>query len=278
MKISFRTFTGGYGLSTDYELLHDFLVKSKNKSYTYGRLDWMITHRPYLQEENLCKIGMWFDGENLVAADLFDTSLDDIFPVAIEGYEFLYSEMIDYATKNMVSSIEPDFRLFIEDNNPLLQKAAAEKGLKATEAKDMVARFDFDSTSLKYELPEGFSVVSLKDERDYKKYTLCLHKGFGHEERGETFEYDDKTENQVASSMERKYVDLSLKITVKAPDGEFVAYCGMWYDKNADLALIEPVATCPEYRKMGLGKAAVLEALKKVKEQGAKFESVKVFL
>ncbi len=44
----------------------------------------------------------------------------------------------------------------------------------------------------------------------------------------------------------------------------------MWYDSEAGFAVIEPVATDPQYRKMGLGKAAVLEGIKRVAVLGAK--------
>jgi predicted N-acetyltransferase YhbS len=69
--------------------------------------------------------------------------------------------------------------------------------------------------------------------------------------------------------MIRPNVDLSLKVTVVAPHGNFVSYCGMWYDKEAGFAIIEPVASDPDYRKMGLGKAAILEGIMRVGKLGA---------
>lgn len=54
------------------------------------------------------------------------------------------------------------------------------------------------------------------------------------------------------------------------PDGNFVSYCGMWYGTETDFAVIEPVATDPDYRKMGFGKAAVLEGIRRVGKNGAK--------
>jgi GNAT superfamily N-acetyltransferase len=65
-------------------------------------------------------------------------------------------------------------------------------------------------------------------------------------------------------------VDLGLKVAVVAPDGNFVSYCGMWYTPEAGYAVIEPVATDPDYRRTGLGKAAVLEGIRRVGELGAK--------
>ena len=65
-------------------------------------------------------------------------------------------------------------------------------------------------------------------------------------------------------------MELNLKIAVKSPNGVFVSYCGMWHLPGSDYALVEPVATDPDYRKMGLGKAAVLEGVKRCAERGAK--------
>jgi len=57
---------------------------------------------------------------------------------------------------------------------------------------------------------------------------------------------------------------------VLAPDGNFASYCGMWQDGASQNALVEPVATDPAYRKMGLGRAAVLEAVRRCGLLGAK--------
>lgn len=60
-----------------------------------------------------------------------------------------------------------------------------------------------------------------------------------------------------------------LNIVVEAPDGNFVAYCGMWLQLEHSLAYVEPVATDPAYRRMGLGAAAVLEGIRRSGECGA---------
>lgn len=273
-QISFRRFTGGYGVSEDYLRLHDFLVESGNTEYTYGRLDWMITHRPYLEEEHLDKIGIWQEGERIVAATLFDTSLDDIFPVVLEGYQFLYPEMVEYAQSGMVKMENPDFRLFISDSNFPLRQCAEKLGFQPTEDKDYIACYDMAAGIPQIRLPEGYSLVSLAEERDYEKYARCLFEGFGHEEAGETFEFSPAEREQYRAAFERDKVDLHLKISVKAPNGAYVSHCGMWYDRKADFSLIEPVATSPQYRKMGLGRAAVLEGIRRTKELGAKFAVV----
>jgi len=61
----------------------------------------------------------------------------------------------------------------------------------------------------------------------------------------------------------------SLNIIVEAPNGDFASYCGMWYEPHNKIAYVEPVATDPDYRRMGLGTAAVLEGIRRCGELGA---------
>ncbi len=48
----------------------------------------------------------------------------------------------------------------------------------------------------------------------------------------------------------------------------------MWYIPGSEYAYVEPVFTLPEYRRRGLGKAAVLEGLKRCSKLGAKYAIV----
>ena len=56
---------------------------------------------------------------------------------------------------------------------------------------------------------------------------------------------------------------------VEAPNGNLVSYCGLWVEPATKVAYVEPVATDPDYRRRGLGKAAVLEAIRRAQQLGA---------
>ncbi|GAA0182309.1 hypothetical protein SH2C18_47100 [Clostridium sediminicola] len=99
------------------------------------------------------------------------------------------------------------------------------------------------------------------------KYNAVLWRGFNHEGEPPIIEQAFK-EREI--SLSGLGVNKSLNIAVVAPNGDFVSYCGMWYKEGTDYALVEPVATNPDHRKKGLGKAAVLEAIKRCGELGAK--------
>jgi predicted N-acetyltransferase YhbS len=60
-----------------------------------------------------------------------------------------------------------------------------------------------------------------------------------------------------------------LKITVAAPNGDDVAFCGMFWEPTHRYAYVEPVATDPDYRRLGLGRAAVLEGVRRCAALGA---------
>ena len=60
-----------------------------------------------------------------------------------------------------------------------------------------------------------------------------------------------------------------LKIAVVASNGEFTSFCGMFYESTGHFGYVEPVATDPRYRRLGLGKAAVLEGIRRCGALGA---------
>jgi GNAT superfamily N-acetyltransferase len=63
--------------------------------------------------------------------------------------------------------------------------------------------------------------------------------------------------------------DLKIVVEAPAPGGPFVAFCGMFYEPTNRFAYVEPVATDPKYRRMGLGKATVQEGIRRCGALGA---------
>jgi GNAT superfamily N-acetyltransferase len=137
-------------------------------------------------------------------------------------------------------------------------------------AKECDAIYPLDDLSeIQYMLPEGFSITSMSDTYDLFQYGQVLWKGFDNETNSEGAFSPDDERNGIAG-FDRPNVNLDLKIAVVAPNGNFVSYCGMWHDPASQSVLVEPVATDPAYRKMGLGRAAVLEAIRRCGKLGAK--------
>lgn len=91
---------------------------------------------------------------------------------------------------------------------------------------------------------------------DVDKYYDAIWRGFDNKR--------DRNEIEIESMKSRRefhapHYDKNLRILVVAPNGDYAAHCGMWCLPGSKYAYVEPVFTLLGYRKMGLGKAAVLE-------------------
>lgn len=268
MVVKFRNYTEVTGITEDYKKIREFLISIGHTEFTYARWDWMITHRN-LNKNAVEKIGIWEEGSRIRGIATFDCQPGEAFCLTHPDFKYLKKEMIQYAMKNLANG--EDFGIVISDSDYSYQDTAADLGFIPTEQKEHDAIFYVDKTSTEYILPEGFKVTSMKDNYDLYQYGKVLWKGFNHEIDGEgTFQYTKEVEQALENEMFRLNVRLDLKIAALTPKGDFAAYCGMWYDPDTEYAVIEPVATDPEYRKMGLGKAVVLEGIKRVRELGAK--------
>jgi len=56
--------------------------------------------------------------------------------------------------------------------------------------------------------------------------------------------------------------------------GEIAAFCTIWYDDVTRTGYTEPVATVPEHRQRGLGKAVLYEALWRLQGIGGTLATV----
>jgi GNAT superfamily N-acetyltransferase len=113
-------------------------------------------------------------------------------------------------------------------------------------------------------VPEGFRLISLADDNDLVKADRVLWRGFDHP--GEPPSDGPEGRRRMQSG---PHYRLDLTIVVQAPGGDFAAFAGLWYDAVNRFGYVEPVATDPDYRRMGLGTAAVLEGVRRCGELGA---------
>jgi ribosomal protein S18 acetylase RimI-like enzyme len=62
--------------------------------------------------------------------------------------------------------------------------------------------------------------------------------------------------------------DPNLDVVAVAPDGTLAAFCICWVDKVNGIGIFEPVGTRPSFRRMGLGRAVMVEGLRRMKACG----------
>jgi len=71
--------------------------------------------------------------------------------------------------------------------------------------------------------------------------------------------------------------DPELDIIAVATDGQVGAFCIVWIDPVNQVGLFEPVGTHPDFQRNGLGRAVMLEGLRRLKQRGMKSAIVSTY-
>jgi predicted N-acetyltransferase YhbS len=258
-----------YDIERDYGRVMAFLAETfnpdfKDSNWFPSRWEYMHYH-PYFQKKEANKIGIWEHNDEIVAVVHFEMCSGEAYFEVRRGFEFLKEALFEYACGNL-RGVDRDGKsgitLFINEDESGTETSLTDLAIRHSFKKlekwsQPLSVFDFAKESVDYSLPEGFTICSLADDNDLDKLSSVLWRGFNR--KGEVPEDSIDEVNLMQSAPN---YDKRLNIVVKNPDGDFVSYAGIWYEKSANIAYVEPVATDPDFRRMGLGKAAVLESIR----------------
>jgi predicted N-acetyltransferase YhbS len=109
----------------------------------------------------------------------------------------------------------------------------------------------------------------MAEKNDIEGRREVLGRGFDHTDPAEWASASTYREMQKAPDY-RKDLDLY----VVAPNGQYASFCVAWYDDLNKMGVFEPVGTHPDYRRMGLGTAVVLEGIRRLAVLGAEMALV----
>lgn len=267
MKIAHRQYE-----PEDFEILSVFLTShylQGNKDGNWLQPAWEYMHsHPLLDESSLQKIRIWYQDGEVLAFVHYEGLLGEAFFQVRPGYENLKTEMLDYAESNFVARSDDDkerLRVFVNDFDIAFKSLVSQKGYYRVEKFDRpLYHLTIPSTFTPSDLPEGFRLKSLADENDLWKIHRVLWRGFNHPGEPPEEEIEGRRKMQSTPNFRPE-----LTIVVEAPSGHFVSFSGTWYEPTTKIAYVEPVATDPDYRRMGLGRAAVMEGIHRCGELGA---------
>jgi len=259
---------------TDFDRIGQFLTDTyrpgtRHENWLQPRWEYMHYHPliKELGESALTNIGVWESDGNIVAVAHFEHVLGEVYFQVHPDFAHLKPEMLEYAEDHL--SAEADggrrhLKLFINDFDMELESITRKRGYRKIEGvADCWSAFEIVQPFPVISLPTGFRLKSLQDEYDLRKLDRVIHRGFNHP--GEPPEGSIQDRKRMQSSPNYR---LDLNIVVEAPDGSYASYCGMWYEARNRIAYVEPVCTDPDYRRMGMGTAAVLEGIRRCGEEG----------
>jgi GNAT superfamily N-acetyltransferase len=272
MPVRMRNYTSEPLFSDDYKKVREFLrelnrTRLEYPGFSWSRWEWMTTHS-MLDRSAQNRIGIWEDNGRIVGLATYESCPGDAYIFSAPGYESLKYEMLEYS--RFVLANEKGLRVIIDNNDRALQQTAAKMGFRASTEQENTALIDIRD-DLAYSLPDGYRIISMADGWDYYRYNEVMWRGFNHKGLPPCTPEDIGGRRQMLSS---PMINPEIVLAVVAPNGRYVSHCGMWYAPGDSYAFVEPVATDPDYRLMGFGRAVVLEAVKRCGRMGARIALV----
>ncbi len=259
-----------YRMLADFEKVSRFLddnydPETLNSYLLRPFFEYAHTH-PFFDQESSPRFGLWEDGEELVGVACYEMVPGECFLSVREDYGHLLPEMLEYSERELsaISDGKRTLCVWITDKEEEKSQLLLENGYEKVYT-EPVTIFPYEKDFVEADLPTGYSLISLEDENDLEKINECLWKGFDHGP-----DPDDDNEGRLFMQSGPNFRK-DLTTIIKAPDGKYACYAGMWLNEQNGYAYLEPLATVPEHRGKGLATMALTEAMKKTKELGAKY-------
>ncbi len=269
MTVTVRRYSGS---DADFQRIGALLKETYHPGGWYPnwrqtRWEYALYH-PYFETSAQSRIGMWEEEGRLVGVATYELRLGEAYFHLRPGYHSLKGEMLTYAEEELSKTGEGGrrtLRIEINERDVAFEAIAGARGyVKQADHPQWNSRFVIPDSFPAIEVPEGFTLRSLAEGNDLRKVNRVMHRGFNHPGEAPEADIPGRERMQSAPGFRR-----DLFIIVESPDGEYVAFAGLWYDPVTRAADVEPVATDPDYRRIGLGRAAVLEGIRRCRDLGA---------
>ncbi|MBK9925492.1 MAG: GNAT family N-acetyltransferase [Anaerolineales bacterium] len=132
-------------------------------------------------------------------------------------------------------------------------------GFHQTEGTSIAMTRDLSVSIPEPKLPQGFTIRPIQGMEEAEAVASTHRAAFGTDYM--------TTENRLTIMNTSEY-DPSLDLLAIAPDGTVTAYCTCSVNEKEKTGMTDPVATHPNYQRMGLARALLLTGMKLLKERG----------
>ena len=269
-----------YAHYTDYNRVGQFLIDTyqpgdQHDNWLQPRWEYMHYHPSFDEslETAFSNTGVWEFNGDVVGLAHFEDRPGRIHFQVHHDFRYLKREMLEYTETYL--SVEGSDRkrrieIWVNDFDVKFQSILQDRGYRLVEgAKDFWSILEIRDSFPAVKLRDGFRLQSLADENDLNKLHRVLHRGFNHPGEPPAQGLAGRQRMQSAPSYRK-----DLNIVAVAPDGAYASYGGIWQDHVNRIAYVEPVCTDPDYRRMGLGTAVVLEGIRRCGAEGATIATV----
>ena len=272
MFMTHRPFRPVPGFGPDFLNVKAFLARINQPAMTHpvfpwARWEWAFS-LPYIDRRHLDRITVWEHNGEIVALATYESALGEGHLVIDPNHGDLAPEVVSIAAERLADA-EGRIRLLVPDRDSTVQEAAYAAGFRPTNGREWDSYLPVAATTLATTVPAGYRLATLAEEPDPAQYGEVLWKGFDHEANEGPFRPTEQTLANITHQRSGPGYDPELNMVAIAPEGTFAAHCGIWHQPGEHYAVIEPVATVPEHRRRGLGRAVVHAAIERAAARGA---------
>lgn len=253
------------------------MIGSQSKiaaSYMHpGLLDWAVYYPPD-EAANQRNLRLWTDQDvtppTLLAWAIFfahEGTFDLFVHPSIYDTPIHKKVMDEYVTwaearaqEAEISQLSP---FWVYDYDKVMDRLLQAHGFAPIHADPPAPLFERSMDELPtFSLPAGFTVQGVKNLDDGRLRAMVTHGAFRPNDNWDAYwaEY--------AQFIGSDAYEGERDLFVRSPDGRGAAACTIWFDPINKVGLFEPVATHPDFQRMGLGKAVMAEGMRRMKTAG----------
>lgn len=191
---------------------------------------------------------------------------DDFAVLVRKGYEFMYSEMIEWVKAHW-SDRGDELSTEVHEFQPGLMQCLEQAGLARQERVATTWRYSVqDKAAEPVGLDSGFRIVDMLSYPDFAGKKRLHNNGF--ENRNEPLTEFDLLQYEYARENPCYYPHLDLSVVDGS--GVHASTCTAFVDRRNGVAEIEKVCTHSDLRKRGLAEAVIRECFGRLHEEGIK--------
>ena len=274
MKLTLRKYHSDDDHSKIRQFLREvFLLNNRREiSWPLYRWDYWRWH----VNENIFKFNlsaavfMWETADGRLAAVLNPDGAGEAF---LQVHPAFHSSELEV---EMLSAAETQFattqaggsqRLVVwaNGNDWARQDLLERRGYSKGENPEYQRRRDMSQPIPDFKPADGYTLRALGGLDEHPARSWVSWKAFHPDAPDEKYEGWDWYANVQRAPLYRRDLDL----VAVAANGEFAAFCTLWFDEVTCTAAFEPVGTHPDHQRKGLGKALMAEGLRRVRDLGA---------
>ena len=259
-----------YRILADYMSVYAFL----QSNYTFEEMNGYMMAKFFEYAHTHCcfnknmphRMAVWEENGRIVAFCGYEMDIGEAYLVTSPEFRYLLPEMLAFAENNLAKADgeKHSLEVWVTSSQTEHIRLLENNGYRK-ENSEPISIYRYENGFPKLSLPAGFSCVSLENNIDLRKLNRCTWRGFNH---GDNVEYNIDEMLYMANGPHHR-PDLGRIII--APDGEYTCYAGMWLDEKNSYAYLEPLCTQPEYRRMGLARYALTDAMQNTEKHGARY-------